>query len=66
MVVGMSVALGAFSILALSLLLLALTTSSKGCLLYLISTSSSILARSPQFRSCLHYYPFYFYKLSPP
>jgi len=62
MVVGVSIALGAFSILALSLLLLALTISSKGCPLCLISISFSILARSPQFRSCLYYYPFYFYK----
>ena len=42
----MSIALGAFGILALSLLLLALATSSKGYLLYPISISSSILARS--------------------
>jgi len=62
MVVGVSVALGAFSILALSLFFLALTTSSKGYLLYSISTSSSILAKSPQFRSYLYYYLFYFYK----
>jgi len=62
MVVGVSVALGAFSILALPLLLLALTTSSKGCPLYLISISFFILARFPQFRSCLYYYPFYFRK----
>jgi len=38
--------LGAFGILALSLLLLALATSSKGYLLYLIGTSFSILAGS--------------------
>jgi len=47
MVVGVSVALEAFSILALSLLLLALATSFKGCLLYPINVSSSILAGSP-------------------
>jgi len=40
-------ALGAFSILVLSLLPLVLTISSKGYFLYPISTSSSILARSP-------------------
>jgi len=45
-VVGVSIVLGAFSILALSLLLLALTTFSKGCPLYLISISFSILAGS--------------------
>ena len=62
MVVGMSIALGAFGILALSLLLLALTISSKGYLLYPISTSSFILAGSPQFKSYLYYYLFHFYK----
>ena len=62
MIVGVSVALGAFSILALSLLFLALITSSKGYPLRPNSMSSSLLAGSPQFRSCLYYYPFYFYK----
>jgi len=62
MVVGVSVALGAFGVLALSLLLLALVTSSKGYPLSPISMSSSPLAGSPQFGSCLHYYPFYFCK----
>jgi len=62
MVVGVSAALGAFSILALSLLLLALITSSKGYPLSPISMSSSPLARSPQFRSYLYYYPFHFRK----
>jgi len=47
-------ALGAFRVLALSLLLLALVASSKGYPLYPISTSSSLLARSPQFRSRLY------------
>jgi len=46
MVVGVSAALGAFSILALSLLLLALITSSKGYPLSPINMSSSLLARS--------------------
>jgi hypothetical protein len=45
--VGVSVALGAFSVLALSLLPLALVVSSKGYPLYPISTSSSLLAGSP-------------------
>jgi len=62
MVVGVSMALGAFSILVLFLLLLALVASSKGYHLCLISMSFSILAGSPQFRNCLYYYPFYFYK----
>jgi len=61
-VVGVSAALGAFGILALSLLLLALVASSKGYPLSPISMSSSPLAGSPQFRSCLYYYPFHFYK----
>ena len=47
-------ALGAFRVLALSLLLLALITFSKGCPLYPIGMSSSLLARSPQFESCLY------------
>jgi len=47
-------ALGAFRVLALFLLLLALVTSSKGCPLYPISTSSSPLAGSSQFGSYLH------------
>ena len=47
MVVGVSVALGAFGILALPLLLLALTVSSKGCFLYFVGTSSFILAGFP-------------------
>jgi len=55
-------ALGALSVLALSLLPLALITSSKGYPLYPISTSSFTLARFSQFRSYLHYYPFHFYK----
>jgi len=46
-VVGVSVALGAFSVLALSLLLLALITSSKGYSLSPIGMSSSPLAGSP-------------------
>jgi len=62
MVVGVSVALGAFSILALSLLLLALIISFKGCPLYLISMSFSILAGSPQFGSYLYYCLFHFCK----
>jgi len=66
MIVGVSVALRTFSALVLSLLPLALITSSKGYPLYPISTSSFTLAGFPQFRSCLYYYPFYFYKYSPP
>jgi len=62
MVVGVSAALGAFSVLALSLLLLALVISSKGYPLSPISISSSLLAGSPQFGSRLHHCPFYFYK----
>jgi len=61
-VVGVSAALGAFSVLALSLLLLALIASSKGYPLSPISMSSSLLARSPQFGSYLRHYPFYFRK----
>jgi len=61
-VVGMSVALGAFGVLVLSLLLLALIISSKGYPLSPVSMSSSLLARSPQFGSRLHYYLFHFYK----
>jgi len=61
-VVGVSAALGAFGVLALSLLLLALVTSSKGYPLSPISMSSSPLARSPQFRSYLHHYLFHFRK----
>jgi len=61
-VVGVSAALGAFGVLALSLLLLALVISSKGYPLSPISMSSSPLARSPQFGSCLYHYPFYFRK----
>jgi len=45
-VIGVSIALGAFSILVLYLLSLALTISSKGYLLYPTGTSSSILAGS--------------------
>jgi hypothetical protein len=47
MIVGVSAALGAFSILALSLLLLALIISSKSYPLRPISISSSLLAGSP-------------------
>jgi len=61
-VVGVSAALGAFSILALSLLLLALIISSKGYSLSPIGMSSSLLAGSPQFGSYLHHYLFYFRK----
>jgi len=61
-VVGVSAALGAFGVLALSLLLLALIASSKGYPLSPISMSSSLLAGSPQFRSYLRHCPFYFYK----
>jgi len=46
-VVGVSAALGAFSISALSLLLLALVASSKGYPLSPVSMSSSPLAGSP-------------------
>jgi len=46
MVVGVSAALGAFSVSALSLLLLALVASSKGYPLSPIGMSSSPLARS--------------------
>jgi len=46
-VVGVSAALGAFSILVLSLLLLALVASSKGYPLSFVNMSSSLLARSP-------------------
>ena len=62
MIVGVSVALGAFSVSALSLLFLALVISSKGYSLCPISMFSSLLAGSPQFGSCLHYYPFHFRK----
>jgi len=62
MVVGVSAALGAFIILALSLLLLALIISFKGYPLYPVGMSSSLLAGSPQFRSRLYYYPFHFCK----
>jgi len=57
-------ALGAFSILALSLLPLALAISSKGYPLYSISKwlVGLLLTRSPQFRSRLYYRPFCFYK----
>jgi len=61
-VVGVSAALGAFGISVLSLLLLALIASSKGYPLSPISMSSSLLAGSPQFGSCLRYYLFYFRK----
>jgi len=54
MIVGLSVALGAFRVLVLSLLLLALVASSKGYPLYSISMSSSLLAGSPQFGSRLY------------
>jgi len=47
-------ALGASRVLALFLLFLALVASSKDCPLCPISTSSSPLAGSPQFGSCLH------------
>jgi len=47
-------ALGASKVLVLSLLLLALIVSSKGYPLCPISTSFSLLAGSPQFRSCLY------------
>jgi len=62
MVVGVSAALGAFGVLVLSLLLLALIISSKGYPLSPISMSSSPLAGFLQFRSCLRHYPFYFRK----
>jgi len=45
-VVGVSAALGAFSVLVLSLLLLALVISSKGYPLSPIGMSSSLLAGS--------------------
>jgi len=61
-VVGVSTALGAFSVLALSLLLLALVASFKGYPLSPISMSSSPLAGSPQFGSYLYHYPFHFRK----
>jgi len=61
-VVGVSAALGAFGVLALSLLLLALVVSSKGYPLSPISMSSSPLAKSPQFGSRLRHCLFYFYK----
>jgi len=47
MVVGVSAALGAFGVLVLSLLLLALVASSKGYPLSPISMSSFLLAGSP-------------------
>jgi len=61
-IVGVSAALGAFSVLVLSLLPLALIISFKGYPLYSINMSSSLLAKSPQLGSCLYYYPFYFHK----